>query len=211
MGVSIYHYKATITKPEDLNPRNLNYITENDFKFAGFDVGSEYFEKYIQTIDIPRTQKELIFVRNEFEMDEVKTFLHNKADCDFFYDPNLLNIDSIANQYLIKNKMTNFLLHKYENFKWITIGVFDIERKTGFYYEEVGHQIRGMNDRFFEYFDTDSIYRYTRKEDFKFALSCVDFCWHDDCEEEVELRKQLFKENFLDKYEHNQSWMHIMG
>jgi len=210
VGVDIYHCKATLTKPKDLNPHNLNYIIEDDFNYSCFDVSCEYFEKYIQTIDVPTTQKKLVFVRNEFEMDEIKTFL-KKSDCDFYYEPNLLNIDNIANQYLIKNKMTNSLLHKYENYKWITIGVFDMERKTGFYYEEVGHQIRGMNDRFFEYFDTDSIYCYTREEDFKFALSCVDFCWHDDSEEDVERRKQLFKENFLDKYGYKQSWMHIMG
>ena len=205
MGLDIYHYKATLLKPKDLNPFNRKYISEDNYE--GFDVHFSYFNNYIQIIDTPKTLKTLIFAKKESEFDEIKNFL--KYDYDFFYEPNISNIDNVVDRFIIQNYLEGSLLHKWETTQWIGFNVFEWEKKSGFYYEKVGYQRKGMNERFGEHFNSYSNYCYTQKADFEFALSCVDFCWDDDTQEEVEQRKWQFKADFIDKYEEKRSWMHI--
>ncbi|HEX9061795.1 MAG TPA: hypothetical protein VF941_16575 [Clostridia bacterium] len=205
MGLDINHYKSVLQKPKGLNPFNHKYISEDNYE--GFDVNFGYFNNYVQIIDIPKTLKTLIFAKKESEIDEIKNFL--KYDYDFFYEPNILNIDNVVDKFIKQNHIEGSLLHKWEAPKWIGFNVFEWERKSGFYYEEAGYQRKGMNERFGERFNSDSNYRYTQKADFEFALSCVDFYWDDDTQEGVEQRKWQFKADFIDKYENNRSWMHI--
>lgn len=203
MGLDIYHYKATLLKPKDLNPFSENYILEENYE--GFDVHFSYFNNYIQIIDVPKTIKTLIFALKESELDEIKNFLN--YEYDFFYESNILNINNVADRFIIQNHLEGSLLHKWETPKWIGFHVFEWEKKSGFYFEEVGYQRKGMNERFRERFYSASNYYYTQKEDFEFALSCVDFYWDNDTQEEVEQRKRQFKADFLDKYEDKRSWM----
>ncbi len=203
MGLDIYHYKATLQKPKDLNPSSENYILEENYE--GFDVDFSYFNKYIQLIDIPKILRTLIFAKKESELEEIKNFF--KCEYDFFYESNFLSINKVVDGFIIRNHQEGSLLHKWETPKWIGFHVFELEKKSGFYYEEVGYQRKGMNDRFAERFYSDSIYCYTKKEEFEFALSCVDFYWDDDTQAEVKKRKRQFKSEFLDNYEDKRSWM----
>jgi hypothetical protein len=193
MGLDIYHYKATLIKPWNLNPFNQNYISEDTFE--GFDVHFSYFNNYIQIIDTPKTLKTLIFAKKESEIDEIKKFL--SYEYDFFYESNILNIDNVVERYITQNNLQGSLLHKWEAPKWIGFGVFEWERKSGFYYEEIGYQRKGMNERFGECFYSDSKFCFTHKTDFEFALSCIDFYWDDDTPEDVEQRKKQFKADLL--------------
>ncbi|MCL2364378.1 MAG: hypothetical protein FWC71_06935 [Defluviitaleaceae bacterium] len=210
MGLDIYHFKATLTKPQKIYPGFENYFIkygDDEHKYNGFDVGMEYFEPYIQEIDVPKIKRTLIFVKNESDMDDMKKFLYHETH--FFYESNLANIDKAVMHHVVRNKMTNLHIHKLDAPKWIVIYLFELVKETGFYYEEVGYQRKGMNKRFWEHFNSNSIYQYTHKSDFENALSCVDYYWKEDSAEVVNQRKQQFKIDFIDKYESNRSWLCI--
>jgi len=208
MGLDIYHYKATLTKPDNLDPFYEDYIILEE-SYNGFDVNFVYFKDYIQTVEVPNALRTLIFVKNHDDLDEVKDFFHREADeYDFFFEPIFENIDSVVDQFRMQNKLKELFLHRWEAPKWIGFHICEYERKIGFYCYVVGHQRKGMNKRFYGHFDnSDRINCYTKKVDFEYALSCVDFYWDSDSEEEVGQRKKQFKTDFLDKYEYRRSWM----
>ncbi|WP_221418046.1 hypothetical protein, partial [Fulvivirga kasyanovii] len=58
-------------------------------------------------------------------------------------------------------------------------------------------------------FCSSDTYHFALKEDFQFALSCVDFYWTEDTEDELKQRKQNFNTNFLDKYEYGASFLTV--
>ena len=204
MGLDIYHCKATLVKPKDMNPFSDNYFIEDEFNvFDTYDTLSGY----IKQIEIPKTVRTLIFIKKESEIEEVKAFLHRGGDRDFFFEKDLSNIDRTVDQFIRQNHLEGCLRHKWEAPKWIGVHVFDWEVHTGIYYEEAGYQRKGMNEQFSDRFYSDPIYCYTQKEDFEFALSCVDYYWTSDTAEEVDQRKKDFKRDFVDSYETGRSFM----
>ncbi len=206
MGLDITHRKSTLKRPEKLDPFHRNYILENEFE--DFDVDFNYFHDCIQTIDTPAVLETLIFPKKEDEIEEVKAFL-KKYNYHFLFENDIKNIDNIVQKFISHNQLSGSLLHSWEAPKWIGFDIFKMEKQTGFYFEEIGEQRKGMNKHFWSRFWSDEIYCFTKKDDFEYAFKCVDFYWDSDTKEEVELRKKLFKENFPDKYEPNKSWLNL--
>jgi hypothetical protein len=206
MGLDITHYKATLKRPEKLNPFSHDFVIEEEFE--GFDTNFHHFDSSIQMIDTPTTLKTLIFPKIESEIDEVKDSLN----CDeyiYLYEQNAQDIDKSVGQYLQTNSLTNHLLHSWTTNKWFGFHIYKLDKQVGFYFEEVGYQRKGVNDKFWTRFGLENINCFTKRDDFEFALTCVDYYWHDDTKDGVNLRRQLFKENFVDKYETNKSWIRI--
>ena len=208
MGLDITHYKATLQRPKLIDPFNRHFITVKDFE--GFDTSIEYFDKNLQLVDDPIILKTIIFPKRENEIQEVKEFL-KYDEYEFLFEKDLNEINNTINLYQERNFLTKTLLHKWEAPKWFGFHFYEYEKVDGFYFEEVGYQRKGMNENFWTRFASENINSFTKKEDFDFALTCVDYYWDDDQKEEVENRKQIFKENFVDKYETNKSWISVCG
>ena len=212
MGLDIYHFKATLTKPTDIGYNGWEFYTES--RFEGFDVGFDYFRDYIQEIEVPEDfpQKSFMFVKKEADLDAVKkSFCNEEGSNIVLYEPDASNIDGIISRYMAENQLGNLHLRKRETKQWHLVQLYDIFRETGFYGEEIGYQRKGMNRHFYEYFDVtlDDIYCRTKKSDFEYALSCVDYCWKEDTEEIVAQRKRDFQANFVDSYKEGCSWLEI--
>lgn len=207
MGLDITHRKATLKRPEKLDPFHRDYILENEFE--GFNVNFNYFDKYIQEIDTPEILETLIFPKKQDEIQKVKDFLKKHGEYHFLFENTRKDIDANVADFILKNNLSGSLIHNWDAPDWIGFDVFKMKKQTGFYFEKAGEQRKGMNEHFWERFLSDEIYYYAKKEDFEYALKCVDFYWSDDTEEKVEERKRLFKENFVDKYERNKSWLNL--
>lgn len=102
-------------------------------------------------------------------------------------------------------------MHKWESPQWLGFHFYEYEKVDGFYFEEAGYQRKGMNEKFWTRFASENINCFTKKEDFDFALTCVIYHWNNDPKSEDVHVKQLFKENFVDKYEPNKSWISVDG
>jgi len=229
MGLDITHYKATLIKPKSSSRWNLNFQLEEYFTDggSGFDVDFNYFSSYVQLIDVPKTLKELIIVKDESKLDEVKKVfkdsddrwrkLTGKPDENenrlILCEPDSLSIDNTANKILCPSEENRLFVERSEHRLGIFVRfeLYQLEQKIGFYYEEVGYQRKGMGSRFNHYTNggTHGIYCFTAKSDFEYALTCVDYYWQDDDEEDVITRREQFKANFVDSYKPNCSWMSV--
>ena len=206
MGLDITHYKATLKRPTKLDPFNRNLITEQEFE--GFDTNFQYFERNIQMIETLITIETIIFPKRESEIEEVKKFL-NCNEYIFLFEKNINDIDRTVEHYLQKKSLIKNLLHSWTTDKWFGFHVYKLDRQVGFYFEEVGYQRKGVNDKFWTRFGSESINSFTKQQDFEFALTCVDSYWNSDTKDDVDLRRQSFKANFVDNYETNKSWISI--
>lgn len=207
MGLDITHRKATLKRPEKLDPFHTDYILENEFE--GFNVDFNYFENYIQKIDTPHILETLIFPKKEDELQKVKDFLKKHGQYHFFFENNIQNMNKRVEEFIKNNHISDSLIHTWETTDWTGFDLFKIEKQTGFYFENIGEQRKGMNDNFWKRFYSEDVYDFANKEDFEYAFKCVDYYWDNDTEEDVQQRKKLFKENFVDKYEINKSWLNL--
>jgi hypothetical protein len=206
VGLDITHYKATLDKPLRIEPFNRKFILEEEF--VGFDVEFEYFQNFIQNVDTPEILETVIFPKREYEIDEVKQFLNNEQ-YHYLFEKNVGNINLRIDNFITANNLTKAIVHNWETDKWFGFHIYEYKKQVGFYFEEVGEQRKGMNDNFWKRFSSDNIYCFTKSEDFAYALTCIDFYWDVDTKEDIEIRKKMFKENFVDKYELNRSWMSL--
>jgi len=206
MGLDITHYKATLERPQKIEPFCTNFILESEFR--EFDVSFNYFQNFIQIIDTPNVLDTIIFPKKGNEIEEVKHYLNNDK-YNFYFEENLAKINARVDKFISENNLLKKLVNHWETDKWFGFHIYEYKKQIGFYFEEVGEQRKGMNDNFWKRFSSDTISCFTKKEDFYYAFNCVDFYWDNDTKEEVENRKNLFKQNFLDKYEQNKSWMSL--
>jgi len=199
MGLDIYHYKATLIRPENLHPVSENYITESSFEEEGFDVDFSHFKDCIQIIDVPVTLKTIICPKEESAIEYVTEFLGKYEDTQIMFDPDLANLPKLVEEYKEKNELKESQLHRWETPLWIGFDIVAFEQQTGFYFEEVGYQRKGVSSHFWTRFKSETVYCFTNKEDFDFACSCV----------EINERKRLFQECFVDQFEAGKSWMEL--
>jgi len=205
MGLDITHRIATLKRPEILTPSHTDFVLEDEFE--GFDVDFNYFRNYIQEIDTPEILETLIFPKEENKIEEIKKYLNHVTH--FLFEKNRENIEKSLLNFISKNQLTGNLIYSWDSFDWTGFYIFKIKKQTGFYYEEIGEQRKGVNQDFWKRFSSDDIYNFTKKDDFEYAHKCVDFYWPSDTHEEVEIRKKMFRENFVDKYEPNKSWLSL--
>ena len=206
MGLDIYHNKATLQRPAVIDPFNHSYVLESDFE--GFDANIDYFNACIQLVDSPRTLETIIYPKTEKDISEAKELLKD-GDYIFQFVKDVDKMDIALRRYVETYKLINNYVHKWEAPNWIGYHIYNYEKQRGFYYENVGFQRKGMNERFSARFASDGIVCFTGIADFEFALSCVDFYWDTDTKEDVEVRQEAFRKNFVNNYEINASWMDL--
>lgn len=209
MGLDITHFKATLQRPKTVDLFSEIFVTLEEYE--GFDTSFKYFESSIQKIDKPIILKTLIFPKRENQIDEIERTFLKYDEYEVLFEKNKDDIFKTVNIYKETESLKATLLHEWETTDWFGFHFFIFEKVDGFYFEEVGYQRKGMNENLWTRFSSENTYNYTKKEDFEFALTCVDYYWKSDQKEEVENRRQLFKENFVDKYELNKSWISLCG
>lgn len=205
MGLDIFHYKVTKDKPKLIYPGYEYIITEDNYEL--FDVDISYFEPNIEIIDSPTVLHTLVFPKKEEYIDDIKKITDKNVT--ILFEENLNDVNKAVFDFTNKNKYKETKLKEWNNNEWLSFDIYIIEKKKGFYYEEVGYQRKGMNLKFWKKFCEKDIYCYTQKEDFEYALNCVDYCWHTDTDDIVNERIELFKNDFLDKYESHKSWLEV--
>jgi len=238
MGLDVMHYKATVEKIESSYSLQYNCMTESDFEYQGFDVPFGYFKNYIQMIDIPETVITIYVPYEGHETDEIKSYFEENARREFkfwhkkdevrdaeefksyleekFKDKRFLKVDKTNLEESVKKilREENLLdcMVSYNKIRdWIYIDVYRLKQEKGFYYEGVGYQRKDMNANFNKYYDSD-ICCYAKKEEFEFALTCVeffDYCSEDETGEKTLKAKELFKKDFVDSYEEGKSFMWV--
>lgn len=207
MGLDLYHFKALKNKPDklhepdELHPFNENYILSEELEF--FDNDINHFKDYIQSIEIKKIVNSLVFVKNgeqiKCSVDSGDVVVYNQYDF----------VDDYVNRFKDQYRLSDTVVDKWKLENCLVVDLVRNETATGFYYEGVGHQRKGMNSLFYQQYCHGKIYCFTKKSDFDFAFSCVDYYWDSDTAKEVEERKALFKNFFIDNYEPNRSWMWV--
>lgn len=207
MGLDINHYKLTL-KPNEEG----NYFTLEDWDLD-CNVPLTAFAPFITKVKTWETLHSIAVVKNEEdyykllksyekdneEHDYAKIFVGEKSDS---------LLDEIR-EFIKKNnwdKLERLDLEVTEgNFKHFDISFSDVAYVDGFYYEQVGYQRKGMNNKFYDTFREFLLWG--KKEDFELALTCVGTEWYIENWglEAVNDMKKNFKENFVDKYEFGKS------
>lgn len=207
MGLDISHIKAVLDRPITTDPYKLGGVTEDDF--FGFNVAFGHFSKYIQLIDCSHIRQSIIIVEDEKYLQETIDWFKKSQDPVFYktsQEAFQKELDNFENEHHLKDLCTHVASHVV---KWKVLYYYEIIRKTGFYTQEVGYQRKGVNEKFWKHFYSDTIYDFALKEDFEYAYSCVDYYWPSDTKKEVVERKRKFKEDFLNKYEFGASYLSI--
>lgn len=209
MGLDITHYKATLEKPQTTDPTSICGETREGYN--DFNVPFEHFKQYIQEIDYPNILNTVIIVMQEYQLNHVKEFFKD-SNYTFFLKTNEEEFNNLLTKHEIENDLIG--LHKHMNdqvlgAKWIVLDYYEILKKEGFYYEEVGYQRKGINSKFWDRFSSEDIYNFALKEDFEYAYSCIDYYWSSDTSEIVKLRKEDFKKNFIDNFESGASFLSL--
>jgi hypothetical protein len=209
MGLDIIHYKATLERPEELHPVSENYMTKCVFEEWGFTEDFEHFKDCIQLIDAPVKLQTIICVKNESELEEISNMFVPGEGYVVLFDPDLSKLEERVAAHLEKDGLSGNLIWRWNTQRWVGFQVYLLEKVPGFYFKEVGYQRKGMNNRFWTRFRSETVFDFAEQEDFDFAFSCVDYYWDNDTEDEVIRRKQLFKKYFVDQFEAGKSWMSL--
>ncbi|MCE7995654.1 MAG: hypothetical protein HEP71_26990 [Roseivirga sp.] len=203
MGLDIYHEKATLLRPRFIGPGETPGIIEDEF--SGFDVPFSYFDKFIQKIDCGKRIQSAIIVDDPSKLDKARDWFKN-SDVAIIMLEDGDQPEIKVKQWAVKQGFDKLLQHTWRGLHWKVIDYYELEQRVGFYTDEVGYQRKGMNAMFWEHFgELEHIYNFTSRQDFEYALTCVDFYWEGDTQEEVEKRKLLFKKTFVDQYKKGES------
>jgi len=217
-----------------------NYVTKNNFEGfdVEFDFFKPYIqeiylpvcpkskepftviERYFPIFPQPKGQKILICAKNKSGLSNAKKYFKHshwkpwQNKYVFIFEPNIQIIDELAQHFMQRlfneTELGGIFIDKGEEPDWYYFRPYTLVKNMGFYYEEVGHQRNSMNDDFWQHFAQPTC-AFTKKCDFEYALSCIDYYYPDDTKECVEHRKREFKVNFIDSYTYGQSWMNISG
>lgn len=217
MGLDISHCKATLVKPQTSDPWQLLGSCQFTDDFLYFDVPVNHFSGFIQEIEYPNFLRSLVIIHGRDKEEHTRFHFnypddasHLRNEFSFIIDEKDGRLDHEIALFEKQNGLDSLLKHPGEpnwDISWHIITYYEILRKEGFYHEDAGYQRRGMNKEFDKRFKRDDIYKFALREDFEFAYTCVDFCWPQDTEKEVEIRRQNFKKNFLDNFEFGASFM----
>jgi len=214
MGLDITHYKATLKLPENSELINIGgqirgiVGAETRDSFSDFNVPFEHFKDYIQLIDCPITIDTAIIVEDKNNFEYVTNHFSN-SDYKLFLNNDDLNKN--LNEYEDEKNLKEFRKHFGNSVlnKWKVLNYYKTEKSEGFYYQQVGYQRKGMNEKFWNRFCKDDIYDYALKEDFEYASKCVRKKQLFEPKTEFELRKESFKKQFLNNYENGASFMSL--
>ncbi|RAV99189.1 hypothetical protein [Pseudochryseolinea flava] len=204
MGLDIYHCKASLERPEESALfAGDAYILEEDYSY--FDVDFHYFAPFSQMIDVPRIGKTIYFPKSARYADMIKKSVLIDDKCEILLVPNEIEMVDRLEAFVERNHLSHLLRHRFDMLGWTQFDLYDHESKFGFYSLEVGYQRKGMRpDKFWKRFMSDDVYNFTTRDDFEYALSCVENrVFPPSGHNQI----HLFKRDFVDAYEQNRSWL----
>lgn len=216
MGLDITHYKATFEKAE-IN--SLFYIDQGIYAdtggivretFSGFNVRFDHFKNYIQEIDCPVELDSVIIVNDKKDSKRIEEYFKSSGRKIFVKE----NEDQLHQELTEFEKSSDYLniekcFQDIDYAGWTILKYYKTIKKEGFYYKESGYQRKGMNNKFYKRFCSSNIYNFALKEDFDYALSCVDYYWKSDTRIMVEERKKEFNKSFINNFEKGASFMMV--
>lgn len=205
MGLDIYHCRATLNRPAGVSPYEASTILLEDYE--GFDVPFSYFSDYIRVVQIP-VEVETVIIPHRRELVQSTNDWFQESAYQIIFNENSATLDKEIKLLEKQRSLTGLLTHTWETDSWKGIHYFHLVGKEGFYTEDIGYQRKGMNHKFHERFYSNKTWRYTSKEDFDFALSCVDSYWPDDTIDTITATRDAFKRDFVDSYKPGASFMH---
>lgn len=216
MGLDVTHYKATLERAET---HSLFYIDQGIYadtggitrkNFCDFNVKFDHFKNYIQEIDCPVELESAIIVNDKKDSKRIKEHFKSSGRKIFVKEN-----EHLLYQELIEFEKSLGYLNIQKCFEdieyegWTILKYYKTIKKEGFYYKKAGHQRKGMNNKFHERFCSNKIYNFAFKEDFDYALSCVDYYWKSDTSSIIEERKKEFCESFINNFEKGASFMMV--
>ncbi len=214
MGLDITHYKAILELPKNSELISIGGQirgktgAETRESFCDFNVPFEHFENYIQIIDYPNIKETAIVVKHKEKNTDI-----NKQFANSGYKILLDNEDLDKNlaEYENEKNLKNLNKHINDNpfTEWKVISYYEYEKREGFYFQELGYQRKGMNNKFWKRFCSSDIYEYGLLEDFEFAYSCLHKLQQVESNADFELRKKEFKKHFIDNFELGTSFMSV--
>jgi hypothetical protein len=94
----------------------------------------------------------------------------------------------------------------YESFNF-----YHATKIIGFYSKQVGYQRKSVKDNFFETYDINKtgVSNFAKKTDFENIFNLIGKYYDHDSEQEININKEVFKRDFLDKYEEGKSILTI--
>ncbi|HLV50884.1 MAG TPA: hypothetical protein VKY44_02875 [Flavobacterium sp.] len=214
MGLDITHYKATLKLPANseliiIGGQIRSEVgAETRESFSDFDVPFEHFDNYIQLIDCPIVVDSLIIVEDK---DNLEYVTNHFSSSDYKILLNKDDLNKNLDEYENEKKLKELEKHIGNNVlnKWKVLNYVRTEKKEGFYYHQVGYQRKGMNEKFWKRFCNDDIYDYALKENFEYASKCLLKKQLFESKADFELRKENFKNQFIDTYENGASFMSL--
>lgn len=207
MGLDIYHFKATLLPPEEISCYSDNFYTASNYH--NFDVPIEYFHPYFQLITFPKVQFSIVIPFNLANLAQIYAGFKDEKHTHILLENQTQAVKAEIKKLEREMDLKNLSKSMYQTDMYKQIDYVGWVQEEGFYStNNVAYQRKGMNAAFADrFYHRGDIYHFTQKEDFDFALQCVDFYWDSDTEECVAERKRAFQSDFVDKYEANCSWM----
>lgn len=182
-------------------------ITKEEFN--GFNVDFAHFSKYTQQIDCPKVVQTFIIVAEEQHLLYAQNLFEESGYRVLFQPDDAVlqkEIAALEHKYPLAGLEKQLCAGPPE---WKLLYYCEVKKQTGFYIEHIGYQRKGMNSKFWERFCGGVFDSYALWEDFQYAYHCVDHYWRAETAEDVAMRKQEFKKNFLDAYEPGASFMSV--
>lgn len=207
MGLDISHYKV-IDESNVEYPPSLIYVKKNSFE--GYDVKQDYFKKYWKSIKIYNWLSSTKYVINRSEFEPTRQIWNEwnpKVHVELITREELWSLLKEKNAEVKSNEI--YFLKKES--KWFSLNLYNYKETEGFYLKQVGYQRKGVQDEFFQHFDTNKtgITRYTNKEQFELIFKLIGKYYEHDTDEDVNQLRIQYKKDFIEKYEEGKSILSI--
>ncbi|MFM2392536.1 MAG: hypothetical protein RLZZ546_513 [Bacteroidota bacterium] len=200
MGLDIIHYKICRKIENEFIPE-LNITTKSDIQ--RFDVGIEYFNDYWKEIFRFSCGHNY---KVAYDIESYKILKKMWAE----WNPNIAVIYCNVNhkQELIdelsslkENKNLHLFIKNELNND--SFNFYHASKIMGFYSKQVGYQRKGVKDEFFEKYDINKsgVSNFVKKKDFEKVFELIGKYYDHETDNDVEQLRELYKRDFLEKYE----------
>jgi len=208
MGLDIMHYKICSELENEYVP-NLNITTKSDIQ--RFDANSEYFRDYWKPI--------LRYSYGNNYKVAYKTEDYNNAKQLWSeWNPNIEIIKSTLEkkQELIlelSQRPENKNLHLFvkNEMDYESFNFHSASKIIGFYSKQVGYQRKGVQDEFFKIYNYEKtgLSNFVQKKDFERVYNLIGKHYDHNSEDDVKQLKDIYKRDFIEKYEKGKSILTI--
>jgi len=208
MGLDLSHRKLTFREPEYVDSFNVGRNLLEKLNFFKPEERSNV-TPFIQPIRLCVVKDIIWYAQTETQYHK---FLNSKVSLknEIIFEPDQAKLKSIILETEKAKGLTSMDKYERNTIDWNTISYYEFEIKEGFYSIYVGEQRKGVNKSFWERFmNNDGIHYYMAFEDFMHSYQAIDFYWDSDTHEDVEKRRELFRENFINKYVKGESYLSV--